>query len=425
MRWFKKQEIEVKLVFIVAICGLVISASSWLVLSSLARGNSDVAAWQAGDTGSMPEVVAAMSNMNMIIPPGAVEISAIVLGGMVLLALMIYQLIRKSVVAPAQRLETAARALAQGDLTTHIQCHGDDALARVGFALNGMATEFKQMLDEISASATLVTRASEKLIAIAEQANNETSKLKVETEKVANAMNEMSLTSLQVADDARQTVEPATVAHKEALKEKGMMNKAANAIHLLAEEIESVADVVEKLQKDSSDIGTVLDVIRDIAEQTNLLALNAAIEAARAGEQGRGFAVVADEVRTLANRTEDSTKEIQSMIERLQQGSREAVQVMSDSRGRAEDTVEQAAVIQNMLLTITEHVESTNNMCSKIATAAIEQNVVTEEMNKNITMINDITHSSERSSLQIADASNELAGLSTGFQRLLSRFKTG
>jgi methyl-accepting chemotaxis protein len=216
-------------------------------------------------------------------------------------------------------------------------------------------------------------------------------KQKEEIDKVATAMNEMSATVQEVARNATEAAEAAHRADSETTNGKNVVAQAIEAIDLLANEVDDAAKVINRLENDSEEIGAILDVIRGIAEQTNLLALNAAIEAARAGEQGRGFAVVADEVWTLAQRTQQSIQEIQNMIERLQAGAQEAVKAMQQGRTRAQAGVEQAAAAGTSLETITAAVGTISDMNAQIATAAEEQSVVAEEINLNITSISDMS----------------------------------
>ena len=202
-----------------------------------------------------------------------------------------------------------------------------------------------------------------------------------------------------------------------------MVERTINAIDALANEVDRAANVIHRLEQDSDQIGTVLDVIKGIAEQTNLLALNAAIEAARAGEQGRGFAVVADEVRTLASRTQHSTSEIQQMIERLQAGAQEAVSVMEDSRSRASDSVSSAQSAGQSLGSITQSVASITDMNTQIAAAADEQSAVAEEINKNIVNINHAAELAANGAQQTSAASTALAELAQDLQEMVGQFK--
>jgi methyl-accepting chemotaxis protein len=194
-------------------------------------------------------------------------------------------------------------------------------------------------------------------------------------------------------------------------------------MNALAGEVERAAGVIMKVEKDSESIGTVMQVIRDIAEQTNLLALNAAIEAARAGEQGRGFAVVADEVRTLASRTQASTEEIDQVIKTLQGATREAVQVMEASRDKARTGVDQASEAGKSLASISGAVDKITEMGTQIASAAEEQSAVVEEISRNVTSISEVASQTAEGSRQLAAASNELAGLSAELQALVGRFR--
>lgn len=381
--------------------------------------------WQTGDTRGVVEVIIPMDDVYQVLSTGAIKINAIIAGVISLLGLFIFFVIKSSVINPAKNLSTITSRLSDCDLTAHADYESNnDALGLIGKSVNNMAKQFKSTISEIINSAVQVANASEELAAISKEAQQETSRQKSETEQVATAMNEMSATSQQVSENSRQAAEAANAADQEATIGMEVVNHAASSINDLASEVERVSTVIQTLQEDSGNIGTVLDVIRDIAEQTNLLALNAAIEAARAGEQGRGFAVVADEVRTLANRTEQSTKEIQDMIQRLQQGAQNAVDVMAGSRKKAEDSVERAVQIQDVLEKIDSQVKHTSNMYSHIATAIEEQSTVAEDMNKNIIRINEISHNSESSSLQITDACSELAKLASGLQTMVGKFKT-
>jgi len=194
-------------------------------------------------------------------------------------------------------------------------------------------------------------------------------------------------------------------------------------INHLADDVEQGASAVNQLREDSENVGTVLDVIRGIAEQTNLLALNAAIEAARAGEQGRGFAVVADEVRTLAGRTQESTQEIQEMIESLQTGSKEAVELMTQSSEQTLSGVQQTGKAGEALTAIANEVERINDMNTQIASAAEEQSSVAEEINHNVVSISQVTSETAQGAEQTARASEDLANLATDLQNMVARFK--
>jgi methyl-accepting chemotaxis protein len=244
-----------------------------------------------------------------------------------------------------------------------------------------------------------------------------------ETDMVASAMNEMSATVQEVARNASQTAAASRGADDEAKNGAFVATEALGGIEVLIRDIENAAKVIQKVEADSANIGMVLDVIKGIAEQTNLLALNAAIEAARAGEQGRGFAVVADEVRTLASRTQKSTEEIQTMIERLQGGVRDAVRAMEAAQTRAQfgsDQVEKAAESLGM---IAGEVGTINDMNTQIATAAEEQSAVADEINRNISSISHMADMTSEGAKQTSQISEELVRVANELNRLVGQFK--
>ena len=258
---------------------------------------------------------------------------------------------------------------------------------------------------------------------VMEETKRDTLQQQSETSQVVTAMNEMTATVQEVARHATEAASAANKADHASVEGKKVVLSTMNAIEALSSEVHSAANVISQLEKDSENIGTVLDVIKGIAEQTNLLALNAAIEAARAGEQGRGFAVVADEVRTLASRTQQSTQEIQAMIENLQVGAQTAVKVMDESRAKAESSVSQAAKAGGSLEDITHSVSLINDMNTQIATAAEEQSAVAEEINRNIVNISEIVDRTADGANQTSIASEELASLAAQLQQLVNQFK--
>ncbi len=321
------------------------------------------------------------------------------------------------------QVEHAARRLADGDLGARVDYSSRDELGRIADAFNKMAGTFHDAINEVKDSVTQLASAAEETSAVTTQTNAGISQQLSETSQVATAMNEMSATVQEVARNAVEAAAAAKEADATFDEGKKVVDKVISAIGELAGEVESAANVIQELELESKNIGSVLDVIKSIAEQTNLLALNAAIEAARAGEQGRGFAVVADEVRTLAGRTQDSTQEIEEMISRLQAGTNNAVKVMASGKEITQVGVEQAAAAGEALQTINAAVERISGMNTQIASAAEEQSTVTEEINRSVTSINEVAEQSSIGAQQTAAASDDLAKLAEQLKALVERFK--
>ncbi len=339
------------------------------------------------------------------------------------LAVLLAFFTARSIARAVAEIEHAATRLAEGDLSARVTHTGNDELSQVAGAFNKMADKFKSSLGEVSGATAQLAAAAEELSAISAETNQGISQQQSETAQVATAMNEMSTTVHDVARNATQAAQATQGADAEAQRGKQVVKENIKAIDALATEVERAAQVIQKLEAESASIGTVVDVIRGIAEQTNLLALNAAIEAARAGEQGRGFAVVADEVRTLASRTQQSTQEIQQMIQRLQTGAGEAVKVMVEGRNRAQVSVKQAAQAGESLESITRAVANIADLNTQIASAAEEQSSVAEEINRNIITISQVGQQTSQASQQTMVASEELARLAARLQNVVSQFR--
>ncbi|MDH5184147.1 MAG: methyl-accepting chemotaxis protein, partial [Gammaproteobacteria bacterium] len=310
-----------------------------------------------------------------------------------------------------------------GDLTQRLPVVGKDEVAQLADSFNRFAAKVQNMVGMVAGSTSQIATAAEQMSAITSQSDQLMQRQKSETDMVVTAINEMAVTIREVAQNAESAAASAVQADEQSRNGQMVVMSTMESINSLATEVEHASGVIQKLEKDSQSIGSVLDVIKDVADQTNLLALNAAIEAARAGEQGRGFAVVADEVRTLASRTQESTEEISKIIQGFQTAAREAVTVMQDGRNKAESSVEQAAQAGESLNAITEAVTSINDMNQQIATASEEQSVVAEEVNRNIVSINSVAEEATEGSRQSAHSSAELARLASDLQSQVNLFK--
>ncbi len=300
---------------------------------------------------------------------------------------------------------------------------GRDELGEMSANFNQMMDSMSQVVKQVLAASTQLAAAAEELSAVTTQSCSATETQKNETEQVAAAINEMTATMHEVARNVSDAAKAALDANQEATEHRGVVQNVVQSMESLAEEIYKASQVIERLSADSESIGSVLDVIRDIAEQTNLLALNAAIEAARAGEQGRGFAVVADEVRTLAQRTQESTNEIQQTIENLQNRAREAVAVMHQGGNRASDSLRNVSASNESLEKILNSMTIMRDMTSQIASATEQQTTVSEDINRSISAISEMSQDVSNGTQQIDSAGQEIARLASELQQTVSQFK--
>ncbi len=334
--------------------------------------------------------------------------------------------ITRSIVTPIRKTTDAMDdiSMGEGDLTRRLDEQGKDEIALLSSAFNRYNEKIHQIVVRVSQGSTQLSAAATELSATMSQTYTDIAQQQVETQQVATAVTEMAATVEEVACSANGAADSARTADEQAKKGKDVVLSVTDSINGLAEEMESASIVINSLADESENIGSVLDVIRDIAEQTNLLALNAAIEAARAGEQGRGFAVVADEVRTLASRTQKATMEIRDMIERLQSGSQNAVAVIQRSGEALASTVAKAQEAKDSLEHIVLSVTSISDRNLQIASASEEQSTVAREIDKSVVQISQLAEHSAQATEQVTQATNELSVLSEGLQEMISSFKT-
>jgi methyl-accepting chemotaxis protein len=314
-------------------------------------------------------------------------------------------------------------ALASGNLTNQIKVAGRDEIGKLQHSMATTQQRLREMITHISDTTTQLSTAADEVSVVTAQTSANIQQQQIETDQITTAMTQMNSTVREVASNIDNTSSSASEANREAENGREMVKQAVDGVHKLGEQIEHNAKVITEVEKNSGNINSVLEVIKSVAEQTNLLALNAAIEAARAGEQGRGFAVVADEVRTLAGRTQESTTDINQMIENLQANAKQAVHSMETSRQQAKCVVEQAENADIALNAISKSVAQIDQMSSQIATAAEEQSTVTEEMSRNIDHINNMATQNATGSQQTSAAGVELSRMASSLQQLVSVFK--
>jgi methyl-accepting chemotaxis protein len=336
----------------------------------------------------------------------------------VLLAL----LLTRSIVTPLNRAVLAAQTIADGNLSKTIEVDGNDEPARLLQALASMQTNLRKTIEQIAGSATQLGAAAEELSAVTEEASRGLQQQNNEIEQAATAVNEMTAAVEEVARNAVSTSEASNQSTQAAREGRDQVVKTVDAIQTMTHDVQNTAQMIEGLASQGRDIGKVLDVIRAIAEQTNLLALNAAIEAARAGEAGRGFAVVADEVRALAHRTAQSTQEIEKMVAGIQNGTGEAVSSMQQSNQRTQSTLEMARAAGVALEQITQSIHQINERNLVIASASEEQAQVSREVDRNLVNIRDLATQSAAGANQTSAATHELSRLAVDLNAMVARF---
>ena len=339
-----------------------------------------------------------------------------------LMTILLAWLLTRSIVTPLNRALLAAQTIADGNLSKTIEADGQDEPGRLLGALSIMQANLRKTIEQISGSATQLGAAAEELSAVTQDASRGLQQQNNEIEQAATAVNEMTAAVEEVARNAVSTSEASSQSTQAAREGRNRVVETVDAIQTMTQDVHTTSLMIEGLAAQGRDIGKVLDVIRAIAEQTNLLALNAAIEAARAGEAGRGFAVVADEVRALAHRTAQSTQEIEKMVAGIQNGTGEAVASMQQSNQRTQSTLEMARAAGVALEQITQSIHLINERNLVIASASEEQAQVSREVDRNLVNIRDLATQSATGANQTSAASHELSRLAVNLNALVSRF---
>ncbi len=353
-------------------------------------------------------------------------VMALLLGGMALgivVSLLISRLIGRQLATAVEAMREIADG--DGDLTRELSFKGRDEIAQLAAAFNLFLARVRETVAEVAATSGSVNAATQRMALVSEQAGAGTRRQLAETGRVAHAAADLLSAAESVKGLAQSGAEAAQAARVSAARGQDTLSATQAEVSRLASEVERAAEVIHELEQDSERIGGVLEVIRGIAEQTNLLALNAAIEAARAGEQGRGFAVVADEVRSLASRTQESTAEIRGMIERLQAKSRQAVGVMETGRGQARDTEQHTVAAGQTLRDIMNSVSIIAETATRIAAASAEQSRSVDEIERTLNGISEVAEQTDRGAQELAGSTAELGAVAARLERLVGSFRLG
>ena len=382
------------------------------VLANLAALQGQVQAMADGAQDSAANAISRSSWLNSILSVISIAF-AVVIGVLAV----------RSISRPLANVNAMLNTLANGDLTGRLDDSANDEFGELAGNINKLINNLRHLVEGIADRSAQLAIAAEESSSISAQSRNSMQEQRSQVEQIAAATQEMSSTTSEVASGAAKALEEIQHSDEEATRVQIISTENKRTIEALAEEIKNASEVINQLSENSANIGGILDVIRGIAEQTNLLALNAAIEAARAGEQGRGFAVVADEVRTLASRTQQSTEEIQDMIERLQSDSARAVDVMERGRNQAEACVTQSDEASLALNAISESVHQASDSSTAIATAAEQQSATAHDISEKLEAIVVLAEQAEVGAQQTSQASDEVAKLSAEMQDSVKTFR--
>ncbi len=381
--------------------------------------------WKMGDVRGVLEVTTDISDQLAAGRSTSFKITALVVAMLLITLLGLWIVYQRVIQHRLNKLNSAMDEIAHGDgdLTAQLVEDGNDEITHLSRSFNRFTSHIREMVGQMAQTSEALNNTSESLTRLTIDNSNRLERQAHETNQAATAINEMVVTVTDVAKNATEAAASAQTANKVADDGHNVVNATRSDIDALAGNINQAMEAIRRLDEESENINGMVNVIRSIAEQTNLLALNAAIEAARAGEQGRGFAVVADEVRSLASRTQEATEEIQKVIEELQTGTAASVQVMTKSCEHAGQTVIQAESANEALNAIASAVSQIMAMNDQIASASEEQSAVANEIEKNIMAINDMSEESAQASEQTAENSERLTQLSHELKGLVSRFK--
>ena len=352
---------------------------------------------------------------------GKYQVTIVMIFAIIIAIFVSYRTV-KSISQPLNKINRALNSLANGDLTHNIEHETKDEFGELTKNINHLAMSLRSVITSIATGSRQLATASEQTSSITQETTKAIGEQQLQVDQAAAAINEMSLSAGQVSEHAVSTLEELQATNSQAIEIAGISDKNKTTITSLSTNISNAADVINKLHDDSTNIGSIIDVIRGIAEQTNLLALNAAIEAARAGEQGRGFAVVADEVRNLANRTQQSTTEINGMVELIQSGAQQAVKVMEVSHAHAQACVDDSEKTSNSLHDMSEALVRVEEKSSQISQAAQEQNIVSNEISQLLESIVEIANNTSQGAAQTEQATIEVENLAVELQSAAGNF---